>query len=321
MRIASRFGFSLVIGTACVVGAGGATAQTYPSNPVRFIVANAPGSGLDNVARIVAPGMSAVLGQPIVVENRPGANSAIGSEYVAKRVPADGYAVLATLGTDLALLPLVTKDLRFDPLNDLPPVIGLVEARFVLLSSSTLPWKTFQEMVNYAKANPGKLNYGSVAASSQLPVAAIIQPLGLNIVHIPYSGAGLYFQALSSGDVQLGIMAEGSALNMGEKFRVIAVSGQQPSAMLPGVPTFTELGYPQLRSNNFTLHVPAGTPQAVIGKLYAAGMQTLQQPEVRARFAKLQFTILGETPEAVAKRLEDVSRFFADVARKAGIKP
>lgn len=149
--------FLMLVTAACVFGADSTMAQDYPSRPIRFIVPNTPGSSTDFPARIISPAMSKLLGQPIIVENKPGAAQLLGYEYVAKQVPADGYTIAVVTVPALVTLPLTVKNLRFDPLKDLRPIIGLVEQRFLLASSSQESWNTFREMVGYAKANPGKL--------------------------------------------------------------------------------------------------------------------------------------------------------------------
>jgi tripartite-type tricarboxylate transporter receptor subunit TctC len=289
--------------------------------PIRFIVPNTPGTIPDIVARLIGPEVSKNLAQPVVIENKPGAGQIVGYEYVAKQVPADGYTVLTANGLDLAGLPITAKDLRFDPLKDLTPVIGLVEGRFFLSSSSEFPWKTFAEFVSYARANPGKLNYGTSSTIPRVQMEALIRELGLNIVHIPYSGGGPAVQGLVAGQVQLGFLAESQVNSLGGKIRTLAVTGDARSKNFPDVPTFRELGYPQLRGVSMLLNVPAGTPKAAIDKLHAAASKALQQADVRARFEKAGFDVVEQSPEAAAKSLVEASRFFAEVARKAGIQP
>lgn len=265
--------------------------------------------------------MSKTLGQPIVVENKPGATTIIGYEYVAKQVPADGYTIAAVLVTDLATLPVTVKDLRFDPLKDLPPVIGLAEGRFVMGSAAHLPSKSFNELVANAKANPGKLNYGSASVIGRLSAEAVIRQLGLDIVYVPYASGAAYLKGLVAGEVHMGFLAASAARNFGDKFRVLAVTGEQRMPALRDVPTFAELGFPNLRGLSHSLNAPAGIPKAAFDKLHAAASRALQQPAVRAGFQKLQLEITEQSAEVANRRAAEEARYLADIARKAGIQP
>lgn len=321
MRGASGIAGRSLMAALCVFAAGAALSQEFPSKPVRMVVPNTPGTLYDSIARILSPDMSRALGQPVVVEYKPGAGNMIGYEYVAKQVPADGYTVLMGTTSTTAILPLTAKNIRFDPLKDLPPIIGLVEGRLFFGSPAQLPWKTLNEMIAYAKANPGKLNYGSSAPNTRLATEAFTRSVGLNVVHVPYSAAAAYYLALVSGDVQMGFVNEATTASFGPKFRVIAVTGDQRVAQYPEAPTFTELGYPQIRSLGFVLHAPVGVPKPALDKLYAAAYQALQQPESKAQYAKLKLEVLAQSPEVAAKNLVEEARLFADIAKKIGLQP
>ena len=223
-RMSHRIAVVAMCFPICIWG-GLARSQDYPSKPVRLIVANTPGSIGDLTARIIAPEMSRNLGQPMIVENRPGANFIIGYEHVAKS-PADGYTLATVTVESLPILAVTAKNLRFDPLKDLPPFIGLIEGRLVVGSSTQLPWKTFDEMSAYIKANPGKMNSGTSSPASRLPLEALVRGKGLNLVHIPYSATGPYIQAISSAEIALGLITETQAASLGDKFRVLAISGE-----------------------------------------------------------------------------------------------
>lgn len=322
MLSTSRLALSLLISSVSVFGTGFATAQDYPTKLIKWIVPNAPGVIEDILARVIAPEMSKFLGQSIIVENKPGAESIIGYEYVAKQVPADGYTLVSVHVQGLVTLPVTVKDLRFDPLKDLPPLIVLSEARYVFGSAFRLPWKTLNELAAYAKANPGKLNYGSSNSNLRLSAEVVIRDLGLNVVHIPYKAGAAYVLALTAGDeVQMGFLNEAAAIRLGEKFRVLAVTGEQRRAPFGDVPTFAELGLTRIPSVSFSLNVPAGIPKAAFDKLYAAASRALQLPEVKARFAKLGLEIAEQTPEAAAKNLAETAKLYADIAKKVGIQP
>jgi len=310
----------LLLSFAGAAFAAGAVAQDYPNKPIRFIVPSNPGVPMDMVARSVAPAMSKVLGQPIVVENKPGANLMIGMEYVIRQ-PSDGYHLLLVAVGSLATLPVSVKDLRFDPLKDLPPVIGLAEDRYTFGSSSSLPWKTFQELVAHAKANPGKLNFGASNNSVRMLAEAVTRGSGMNVAYIPYSQASAYLTAMVSGEVHMGVLPTAVVIPWGDKFRVLAVSGSSRQPPYMHVPTFAELGMPQIPGTSYAIHVAAGTPKAIIDKVFAAGMHAIQQQEVRDQFVKMNMVVVPESSEVAARKLADEARFYSDVARRIGLTP
>jgi len=307
---------------ALLIGVAPAAAQDYPNRLIRIIVANAAGTSPDIVARIMADEMSKILGQTVIVENRPGANMVIGYEYVAKSAPADGYTVALVYPTALATLPVTVRNLRFDPLKDLVPVIGLGEGRLLVISSNQKPWKTFKELADTARANPGKLNYGSPSTAVRLTTEALIRGMPINVTHIPFSAAAAYYQAIASGEVDMGFVAVSTANSFKDRTRVLAVTGNTRLPSFPDSPSFGELGLPQIGGLSFTLSVAVGTPKAATDKLYAAASTALQRPEVKARFATLQLEPFADNSgPASAKRLEAEGRLFADVAQKIGMKP
>ena len=316
-----RFLMQSIVASAWIAVGSVALAQEFPSRPIRFIVPNTPGTIHDLGARIMGPEMSKILGQPIIVENKPGSNGLLGYEYVAKHLPADGYAVASTFVGDLAILPWLFKDLRFDPLKDLPAILGLAEGRWFFGSPSPAPWKSFVEMVAHARANPGKLNYGASNTSTRLLTESIIREIGLDIVHIPYAGGGPYIAALNANEIQLGFVSESAAGSFGDRFRILAMTGEQRLARHPNIPTFAELGHPQIRGLSLSLNVAAGTPRAAFDKLSAAASRALQQAEVRGYFEKIRWEIIDRSPEASAKVLVDESKVYADIAKREAIPP
>ena len=266
---------SIVAGLGAALHGQLVAAQGFPNKPLHLVVPNTAGSPPDIVARIIGPPMSKVLGQAIIVEPKPGANTIIGHEYVAKAAP-DGYNFAIVSVSGLALLPITVANLRFDALADLPPFIGLVESKYAFISSTKTPWNSVAELVANARANPGKLNYGASAPSVRLPVEILLQEYGLNVVHIPYtSGGGPYFQALASGEVQMGFVAESVAKTLADRVKVLAVTGRARSANFPNAPTFTDLGIAQIAGFSFSLNLPAATPKDVVDKLYAAAADGL----------------------------------------------
>lgn len=312
---------ALLLGATCLLGTATVGAQEFPSKLVRLVVPNSPGTILDLLPRAMAPDMAKSLGQPVVVENRPGANNIIGLEYVAKQAPADGYTLAAATVSVLATLPIIAKNLPFDPHADLPPLIGLVETRYTLASSAKMPYRNFKDMVAYAKANPAKLNYGDPSPAVRLVMEIILRETGMDVVRVPYPAAGPYQQAVATGEVQMGILGEAAVSTWGDRINVLGVTGDKRLASLPNTPTFTELGLPRVPGQGTSLNVRAGTPKAAFDKLYAAAIYALQQPEVKAQFAKLQSEISIEPPDVAAKNLAQQAKLFGDVARRAGIQP
>lgn len=304
------------------LGAPNALAQAdYPNKPIRFIAPTTAGATADILARIVANEMQKHIGQTIVVEAKPGANQIIGLEYLAKQ-PADGYNV-GVLGVDgVALLPLTTKSLRFDPLKDLTPVASIGEVRYVMAGSVDRPWKNFKELIAHIKANPGKVNYGSSVPAVRFPTLLLIQELGLDIVHVPFGGGGgPYLTAIAAGTVDFGIAGEGTGTSLKPRVRFFAVTGKTRLAADPDVPTFAELGFPRVYGPTYSLSVRTGTPKAIGDKLSAALQRALQSPETRTSMAKAQFEITYEDAAGAARTLDERSKFYTEFALKVGLKP
>ncbi len=312
---------AVLVAVVCSAISSQAFGQEYPNKTVRIIVPSSAGTLTDLVPRAITAEMSKILGQPVVIENRTGASGLIATEYVAKQVPSDGYTVLSANVVDLAIMPLVTKDLRFNAQTDLAAVIDIAEGYVVLVSSSKFPWKNFAEWVAYAKANPGKVNYGASIPTIRLPIVQLSQILGLDLFYVPYGAGGPYTQAILAGDV-MGFLSELPILANLDKLVTIAVPASKRLPSLPNVPTFAELGYPNVGSTNvFALTVPTGTSGVVIERLNAAASKAMQTAEVRQHFDKIKAYPVGGTPQSSAKRLADLSNAYAEAARKAGIRP
>ncbi len=303
---------------AFALAAGFVQAQDFPNRPVKLVVTYAPGVVTDIVARLIAPEMSKSLGQPVVVENRPGADTVIGFDHVATKVPADGYTMVVTLVPGLATLPLSAPDLRFDPIKDLPPLIDLTESRLVFGSSNKFAWKTLDEMLGAAKSNPGKLNAGTSSSLTKLLVTAFARDFGINVVQVPFTGGGPWNLALAQGTVEMGFIAEGAAISASDKLNVLAVTGDERSKNFSQAPTFKELGRPNYTGLVISLNARAGTPKAALDKLYAAASQAMANPELRTRLQGAGFEpISGSTPDSAAKRLTGQAEFFAQTAKQS----
>ena len=301
---------------------GATLAQEYPSRPIHLIVANSPGATTDRVARILAIELAKAIGQTVIVDNKPGANSQIGYEYVAKYAPADGYTLLIATRSGLASLPLLANDLRFNPLKDLPTVTDVAESRIVLVTSSKYPWKTVNAFVENARANPGKLTYATADPGMRIIWECLLQRLGLRMLNVPYSSIDRITVDLLAGDkdVHASLYAMGSAFSMGDKAQVLATSGKTRAHEFPGAPTFAELGSPQLPGLIYSLHVRAGTPKAIFDHIQAATSKALQQPQVVVAYANSHLEVVNDSPEAAAAQLVDLGKVFADVVEEGGIK-
>lgn len=315
-----RLGTAALLATLMLSSAP-ANGQAYPNKPIRIIVNNAPGITPDILARALAPELSKLLGQPVIVENKAGANGLIAYEYVAKQMPADGYTISLASASQLAITPWLVKELRFDPLKDLVPVIGLTRLRYVLASSTKLPAKNFNEMVAYAKANPGKLNIGSAGATTRLLTEAITRGMNLKVAAIQYRSGAAYQTALMADEVQLGLLGEGSAITVGARATMLAITGERRSRFFPNVPTLKEVGGPNIPGTTYELSVRAGTPAEIIDKLYTAGVQMLQQQELKSRLENnLQMEVAIESPASAAAQLAEQGKLFSNLAQAVGIQ-
>jgi tripartite-type tricarboxylate transporter receptor subunit TctC len=302
-----------------------ALAQAYPSKPITVYVPFAPGTITDLVFRSVGGAMAKNLNTSVIIDNKPGANGIIAWEFVVRRQPADGYSIAASTNSTLSL-PVFTKDLPIDPVRELSPVAIVAESPLVLHSPVVAPWNTMAEMVAYARANPGKLNWGSSGSTSiaTLNGLAIMQQEGLNIVNIPFQGGNNQaILALLANDVQLlfSTSAEGMVNIGARKTKGLGLTGTQRVAAFPGVPTLAELGYPGQVGVWWALNVRPGTPRPIIDRLHAAARFAVQQQEVKDFFAKSGISAAETPPEAVAKLYEDIFKQYQEVANRAGLKP
>jgi tripartite-type tricarboxylate transporter receptor subunit TctC len=300
-------------------------AQGYPSRPVRMIIPFAPGGASDFVGRIMQPKMSDLLGQQLVIENRGGAAGNIGLEAAAKSDP-DGYSIfLGNIGT-IAINAAVFRSLNIKPQQDLIAVTEVVDVPGVLIASSSFPPNTVKELVAYAKANPGKLNYGSPGSGSQnrLEMELFRQAAGgMDMVHIPYKGgAGPAVTGLMTGETQLMFTTAPSALGYikGGKLKVLAVTSAKRIAALPDVPTMVESGFPRSVTGSWQgIFVPRGTPQPVVDKLFTVTQQVMKTPDVVERLSGGGVdVVLSDSPKAFAGFVASESERWGQVAREVG---
>jgi tripartite-type tricarboxylate transporter receptor subunit TctC len=299
-----------------------ARAQTYPSRPVRIIVGFPPGGGADIVARLIAQWLSERLGQPFVVENRPGAGSNIGTEAVI-RAPADGYTLLLAT-TPNAINATLYDNLNYNFIRDIAPVAGLTRDPNVLELNLSVPAKTVPELIAYAKANPGRVNYASTGIGTPQHVAGeLFKALaGVDLMHVPYRGAAPALTDLVAGHVQ--VMFDVATSSIGQikagKVRALAVTGATRSPALPDLPTLSDF-VPGYEASNFRgVGAPRNTPADIVDKLYQAISTGLADPQVKARIADLAAVPLPMTPIEFGKLVAEETEKWGRIARAANIK-
>jgi len=314
-----RFIRLAVLGCSLLACALGARAD-YPDKPIRFVAATTAGGTADLLARALADAMSKVLNQPIIVDNKPGADQIIGMEFAAKGQPADGYTAIV-IGLDgQALLPLVKKGaLRFDPMADLTQVAYLGDIRYVIAGPATAPYKTFKELMDAAKANPGKMNYGSSSPQGRFPSLLLLDELKLEAIHVPFPGAGPYLTAVAAGTVDWVFIAENSGNTLKPRVRLYGITGRTRSPSNPEVPTFAELGHPRVLGTAYSLAVRTGTPQAIIDKLSAAAATAMATPEMKASAQKILFDLTYEKAEGAQRILMDRYKLYEEFAKKGAL--
>ena len=308
---------------ALAVAASTSFAQPYPAKPIRLVVTFATGGGTDLAARTVSPKISEALGQSIVIENRAGANGAVGAEAVAK-APPDGYTIMVGAAGTLAVAPHLAK-LPFDSFRDFAPISLLATSPFVVTVNPSVKAETLRELIALARANPGKLSFGSsgTGGAPQLATELFKSMAGIDILHVPYKGLGPAITDLLGGQIQLLFADVGlvTAHLKAGKLRGLAVSGSSRSAALPDLPTVAEAGVPGYAAGTwYGLFAPAGTPPAIVSRLSEETRKALAHPDVRASLAAQGVDPAGNTPEQFAAFVRDEYAKWGKVIRDAGIK-
>ncbi|HEX6635317.1 MAG TPA: tripartite tricarboxylate transporter substrate binding protein [Usitatibacter sp.] len=301
-----------------------AYAQPYPSKPIHFVVPYPAGGPLDTVARLLGQKVSESVHQPVVVENKPGAGGNIGADYVAKAAP-DGYTILMGAVATHAINPTLYRNIPYDPVKDFAPVTEVAWTPNVLVVNPSLPVSNVKEFIAYAKAHPGELNFGSGSTGSAGHLAGELfkTMAGVQMVHVPYKGAGPAMQDLIGGQIQL--MFDNLASSLGQvragKVRALAVTTAKRSTLAPDLPTIAESGLPGFDiSTWFGIFAPGGTPQPVVQRLHDAFVAALHAPDVQATMKKMGAEPVGNTPEEFAAYIRAEARKYAKVIEASGAK-
>jgi tripartite-type tricarboxylate transporter receptor subunit TctC len=305
--------------------AAGAHAQTWPAKPVRIVVAYPPGGGIDVMARQIADRLGQAWGQPVVVENKPGANTIVATDAVAKSAP-DGHTALMTTDATFSINPHLYKKLPYDAQKDFIPVTMLVLLQQMLVAHPALPANTLDELIKLAKAKPGSINYASYGSGSQPHLAGemLKNKAGIDLVHVPYKGISLAVPAVMAGEVQLtfaGIATSTAPLKAG-RIKALAIGGASRSPLYPQVPTFTELGYPEVETHAwFGLFLPAGSPKEAVSRIYTDVKRLLDDPEFRQKqLIDRGYEVVGSAPEEFVRYIGRDSENRARAVKISGAK-
>ena len=315
-----RFWIAIV---SCVLAVAPAAAQdSYPGKPIRIIVGYSAGGGNDIIVRVMQPELAKGLGQPIVVENRPGAQSIVAAELVAK-APADGYTLLMGPSGPMTINPATYSKLPYHPQRDFAPVSIICSFPLIVVVSSSLPVKSIQDLVAYAKANPGKSNYASSAGVFQVATELFKQKTGTGFEMIPYKGSGESIQAVIAGQVTMTIVDPAPAagpLKAGT-IRALAVTSANRHPNWPDVPTMAEAGVADMEVPVWTaFFAPARTPPAIVARLQKEVARVVHVPDVKERFAAMGLVSVGSTEEELARVVaRDIEKYTA-VAKAANLK-
>jgi tripartite-type tricarboxylate transporter receptor subunit TctC len=323
MHLSSRLIARLSAGLLAAAFAAPALAQSYPAKPVRIVVPYPPGGPNDIVARTVGQKLSEQLGQPVIVDNKPGASGNIGAESVAKS-PADGYTLLL-LTTGHTINPSLYPKLGYDLEKDLAPVTQLTAGPMVVVANPSLPAKNIKELISLAKAKPGSLNFGSAGngSSTHLAPELFSSMAGIKMNHIPYKGSAPALTDLMAGQIQVAFDFMISAMPhvKSGKIKALAVTSTTRSPAAPDLPTVAESGVPGFEVIGWNgLVVPARTPKDVVAKLNAELKKALDQPDAKERFAAQGFSATWTTPEKFGAYIESEHAKWAKVVKDSGAK-
>jgi tripartite-type tricarboxylate transporter receptor subunit TctC len=299
--------------------------NNYPNKPINFIVPYGAGGGADSRSRQIALKMSAILKQPIIVDNKPGAGGNIGTEFIYRAAP-DGYTIGMGNFAPMAVNKTLFGNLRYDPETDLTPIILIEKGPLVLVVNPSSPYKTVQDIVAAAKAKPGTLTFssGGIGGSHQLSAELFEQNAGIEMIHVPYKSGSAGLTDLMAGNVNMMFDQMYSAMPSikADKLRAIAITSKKRSPLLPSIPSFSEIGYPKVEVLNWQgLIAPKGTPKAIIDQLNAAANEALRDPVLRELMLSQGNEIGGGSPADFAALVKAESAKWSAVVKTANIKP
>jgi len=312
----------LAVALACLSLDAGA--QAYPNKPIRWIVPYTGGGITDVVTRVVTQKMQAALGQPIVVENKPGANSIIGADLVAK-APPDGYSIVTVIAAHAANATLYKDKLPFDAQKSFIPFSLPAIAPLIMTANNNFPARDVKELIAYAKANPGKVNFGSsgIGAAAHLTTELLKQTAGIDMVHVPFKGTAPALQAEMANDIQVLVDVPSTLMPhvRGGKIKALAMFSKSRIPGAPEVPTMAEAGGPPLESSTWVMFLaPAGTPRPVIDRLSQEAHKAVTETDIKGKFGEIGIEPVGGTPEATSKFLADEIAKWSKVITTAGVK-
>jgi len=315
----------LAISLCLVLAALTASAQNFPSKPIRVVIPFVAGGSSDIVGRAIGSKFQEFLGQPAVVENKPGANGAIAAEFIAKSDP-DGHTILVGSIGVFSINSALFKDLRYNPLRDFAPITLAVTTPNVLITKPALAANSMRELVDYAKKNPGKLSYCSsgTGSSDHLTAELLSQVAGISAVHVPYKGGAACQTDIMGGQVDISFQNLGAVTNYirGNRMKALAVTAKARNPQLPNVPTTAEGGYPDLVVTSWqAAAAPAKTPREIVARLNDAAVKALRSPEVRERMSQIGFDVVGSTPEEFGRFMREEVDRWTEVVKRGGIKP
>jgi len=306
---------------AATLAAATALAQSYPSKPIHVVVGFPPGGGNDIIARMVGAKMQEAWGQPVVIDNKPGANSIIAAEFVAKSAP-DGYTLLVNATGGMSVNPVLYAKLPYDSLKDFVPISMVGSFPLVLVVNPAVPAKSVEELVAYAKANPGKLNYSAGSTAFQVATEMFKQMTGIDVRHIPYKGSAASITAVIAGDVQMTIVDSPPLVPQlkSGRVRALAVTTAKRAAALPELPAIAEIAPGYEMALWIGVFAPAGTPQEIAAKLTSEVRRIVGLPDIRDRLAGMGVEPLGNTSEETAEWIRREIARYGPVVKTAGIK-
>lgn len=305
----------------CIPGLS--SAQAFPSKPVRIVVPFAPGGTSDSLARMLGQKLSEAWGQPVLVENRAGADGNVGADFVAKSAPDGHTLMLLDIGT-LTMAPVFYAKLPFDPIKDFAPVTLIQFSPHALVVNNSVVSKNVAEIVAFSKANPGKLNFAASNNSARLAGAQFVNATGADMLQIPYKGAAAAMTAVIGGESNItlnGLFIASPHIRAG-KVKPIAVASAKRMASMPEIPTLIELGVPNFVTGSWQgLLAPSGTPKAVVGKIHADLARILGTSDIRNRLVEQGADVIAGTPEQFSALLTEQTSAFLAIAKASNIKP